>query len=180
MDRQRCWHAAWFRFNTPSMSSPGVETNAPAPPLASSLLVRAAAGQTLHAFGDTVVILLDGKQTGEKFTAFLNISPPGGGPNPHYHEREDEWFYIVEGRVSFLLNGIWANMLPGDCVYAPRGSVDAFKNNTDQAIQVFINAAPSGFERFFAEAAEWWANPDRDMSRLATIAEKYGIFPAEQ
>ena len=40
----------------------------------------------LHAFRDTAVILLDGKQTGVKFTAFPNISPPGGGPNPHYHE----------------------------------------------------------------------------------------------
>ena len=33
-------------------------------------------------------MLLDGKQTDEKFTAFLNISSPGGGPGPHYHERE--------------------------------------------------------------------------------------------
>jgi uncharacterized cupin superfamily protein len=30
------------------------------------------------------------------------MTPPGGGPGPHYHEREDEWFYIIEGRVSFL------------------------------------------------------------------------------
>jgi uncharacterized cupin superfamily protein len=45
-------------------------------------------------------VLLDAKQTGEKFTAFLNISLPGGGPGPHYHEREDEWFCIVEGQVS--------------------------------------------------------------------------------
>jgi mannose-6-phosphate isomerase-like protein (cupin superfamily) len=26
----------------------------------------------------------------------------GGGPGPHYHDHEDEWFYIVEGRDSFL------------------------------------------------------------------------------
>jgi hypothetical protein len=71
-------------------------------------------------------------------------------------------------------------MLAGDCVYAPRGSVHAFKNNTDQPTRIFINAAPSGFERFFAEAAQWWATQERDMSRLATIAAKYAIFPAEQ
>ena len=103
-----------------------------------------------------MVILLDGKQTDEKFTAFLNISPPGGGPGPHYHEREDEWFYIVEGRVSCLINGTWTELSPGDCVYSPRGQVHAFKNITDQPIRVFINIAPAGFEQFFAEAAEWW------------------------
>ena len=63
--------------------------------------------------------LLDGKQTGEKFTAFLNISPPGCGPGPHYHEREDEWFYIVEGQVSFLMNGTWTDVFPGDLHILP-------------------------------------------------------------
>jgi quercetin dioxygenase-like cupin family protein len=162
------------------MSSPSVETNAPTPPLASSLLVRADEGRTLYAFGHAVIILLDGKQTGEKFTTFLNVTPPGGGSGPHYHENEDEWFYIVDGRISFLLNSTWTDMFPGDCVYAPRGSVHAFKNNTDQTIRVFINIAPSGFERFFAEAAEWWANPERDISRLATIEEKYRTFSVKQ
>ena len=162
------------------MSQPNVEANPPISSLAGSLLVRANKGRTLHAFGHAVVILLDGKQTGEKFTAFLNVTPPGSGPGLHYHEREDEWFYIVEGRVSFFLNGPWTDMFPGDCVYAPRGSVHSFKNNSDQTIRVFINIAPSGFERFFAEAAEWWANPERDMSRLATIEEKYGTFSVKQ
>ena len=37
-------------------------------------------GRTLHAFGHAIVVLLDGKQTGKKFTGFLNITPPGGDP----------------------------------------------------------------------------------------------------
>ena len=160
------------------MNPPSFETNPPISPLGSSLLVRANEGRTLHAFGHAVVVLLDGKQTGEKFTAFLNISPPGGGPGPHYHEREDEWFYIVEGRVSFLINGTWVDLFPGDCVYSPRGSVHAFKNNTDQPIRVFMNIAPAGFERFFAEVAEEWAQPEPDVSRITAISEKYGIHSA--
>jgi quercetin dioxygenase-like cupin family protein len=135
---------------------------------------RANEGQTLDAFGETFVILLDGKHTGENFTAFLSISPPGVGPGPHYHEREDEWFYIIEGRVNFFINNTWTEMSPGDCVYSPRGSVHAFKNNTDQPIRVLIHTAPSGIEHFFAEAAEEWAKPERDMSRIITIALKYG------
>jgi hypothetical protein len=72
------------------MSLPNAETNPPISLLGSSLLARANEGRTLCAFGHAVAILLDGKQTGETFTAFLNITPPGGGPGPHYHEREDE------------------------------------------------------------------------------------------
>jgi quercetin dioxygenase-like cupin family protein len=157
------------------MNPPDVEINPPVSALDSSLLVRANEGRTLHAFGHAIVVLLDGKQTGEKFTAFLNITPPGCGPGPHYHDHEDEWFYIVEGRVSFFMNGTWTDLFPGDCVYSPRGSVHGFKNNTDEIIRVFINIAPAGFERFFAEAAEEWAQPERDMNRITTIAEKYGL-----
>jgi quercetin dioxygenase-like cupin family protein len=80
----------------------------------------------------------------------------------------------VEGRVSFWINGTQTEMFPGDCVYSPCGSVDGFKDNTDQPISVLINIAPSGIEHFFTEAAEEWAKPDRDISRILTIAEKYG------
>ena len=171
--------ACWLLFfKQLPMSESNVESNGPVSPLGNSLAVRANQGRTLHAFGHTVVILLDGKQTDEKLTTFLNISPPGGGPGPHYHEHEDEWFYIVEGRVSFLINGTWTELSSGDSVYSPRRSVHAFKNITNQSIRVFITIAPSGFERFFAEAAAWWANPERDMSQLETIERKYRIFSA--
>jgi hypothetical protein len=75
------------------------------------------------------------------------------------------------------MNGTWTDVFPGTCIYSPRGSVHAFKNNTDQPIRVFMNIAPTGFEHFFAEVAEEWARPERDMSRITAISEKYGIIP---
>jgi mannose-6-phosphate isomerase-like protein (cupin superfamily) len=98
--------------------------------LLGTLLVRANEGPAFFRGTHSVAILLDGKQTGEKFATVLVTSPPDGGPGPHYHDREDEWFYIVEGRVSFFMNGTWTDLSPGDCVYSPRGSIHAF--NLDQ------------------------------------------------
>ena len=158
------------------MNPTNAETNPPAS-LLGSLLVRANEGRSLFRGAHSIAILLDGKQTGEKFTALLVTSPPGGGPGPHYHDREDEWFYIVEGRVSFFMNGIWADLSPGDCVYSPRGSVHGFKNNTDQPIRVFINFTPAGIEGLFVEAAEEWAHTEPDMNRLRALDEKYGLHP---
>ena len=156
------------------MSPSNVEPNRPVSPLGSAHLVHMHEGRTLSAFGETFVILLDGKQTGEKFTAFLSISLPGGGPGPHYHDHEDEWFYILEGQVDFFLDGTWTALSPGDCVYSPRGSVHGFKNNTDQPIRLFINITPSGIEHFFSDAADEWARGEPDMSRILALAEKYG------
>jgi quercetin dioxygenase-like cupin family protein len=156
------------------MSSPNVETKPPIS-LLSTLLVRANEGRALFRGAHSIVILLDGKQTCEKFTSLLVTSPPGGGPGPHYHDREDEWFYIVEGRVSFFMNGTWTDLSPGDFVYSPRGSVHGFKNNTDQPTRVFINCTPAAIEGLFAEAAKEWSQPEPDMNRLTALDEKYGL-----
>ena len=76
------------------------------------------------------------------------------------------------------MDGTWTDLFPGGCVYSPRGSVHGFKNNTDQPIRVFINVAPAGFEHFFAEVAEEWARPERDMGCITAISEKYGLHGA--
>jgi hypothetical protein len=55
------------------MSPHDVETNAPFSPLGGSLLVRANEGRTFFRGAHSVVILLDGKQTGEKFTTLLLV-----------------------------------------------------------------------------------------------------------
>ncbi len=59
-------------------------------------------GTVLRAFGEEISILLSGAQTGGKFTLFSEITPPQGGPPLHYHDHEDEHFFVVEGRASYL------------------------------------------------------------------------------
>jgi len=57
------------------MNPSNVEINPPISPLGTCLLVRGNEARTLHAFGHAIVVLLDGKQTDEKSTAFLNMTP---------------------------------------------------------------------------------------------------------
>jgi quercetin dioxygenase-like cupin family protein len=140
------------------------------------LLIPFSDAPVLHAFGEEVSILLGGEQTGGAFTRFVETTPPGCGPPPHLHEREDESFYVLEGCVSFFIEGRWIEAHPGDTVFAPRQQVHAFKNNTDQPTQMLIETMPSGFENFFAEAAVEFAKPEGpSMQRALQIAESYGI-----
>ena len=87
----------------------------------------------------------------------------------------------ISSKVGFtlFLNGNWTDLSPGDCASSPRRSIHGFKNNTDQPIRVFVNFTPAGFEGMFAEAAEVWAQPEPDMSRLAALDEKYRSYPVE-
>lgn len=140
----------------------------------------ASQGRVLRAFGEEATILLDGAATGGRFTSFMEVTPPTAGPPPHYHEREDEWFHVLEGTVSFFANGQWTDAHPGDEVFVPRQSVHTFKNNTDSPTRMLIHTAPSGFETFFAKAAEQFAKPEGpDMALIIQIAADHGIHFVE-
>ena len=133
-------------------------------------------GHVLHAFGQEVTILLDGTQTGGQFTLVTSITQPGGGPPPHLHENEDELLHVLEGRVSFLVDGKWTETAPGSTVFAPRKSVHTFKNVGDRPSKLLVHITPSGFEKFFAAAAAEFAKPGGpDMNRAAMIAAEHGI-----
>ncbi|HSU86440.1 MAG TPA: hypothetical protein VLI42_06870 [Chthoniobacterales bacterium] len=66
-----------------------------------AIVVGAATGPVLRAFGEEVTILLDSEQTGGRLTMWLETTPPGGGPPPHFHINDDETFHVLEGRVAF-------------------------------------------------------------------------------
>jgi quercetin dioxygenase-like cupin family protein len=112
----------------------------------------------------------------EKLTMWTEITPPGGGPPPHYHLNEDETFHVIERRVAFLLNEAWNEVGPGGTAFMPRGVVHTFKNIGDQPSRMLITTAPSGIEKFFARCAAEFAKPDKpDMCRLAEIGVEHGI-----
>lgn len=133
-------------------------------------------GMVVRAFGDTVTFLLRAEQTQGRFTLFLDETPPGGGPPPHFHLNEDELFYVLEGSACFYADGKWAEVKPGGVVYAPRGSIHTFKNAGGTPLRLLIRTSPSGFETFFTRCAEEFRQPGPpDMERILQIGAQHGI-----
>ena len=143
------------------------------------VIVPFADAKTYHAFGDTASFLLTGEQTGGRYTMSVNVIAPGGGPPPHWHEHQDEWFYVIEGRAEFFKEGVWTEVPTGTAVFVPRGAVHAFRNPGDTPLRLTIHTAPSGFELFFPRIAEEF-NRDGgpDMNRVVEISAEHGIYYA--
>ena len=78
--------------------------------------------------GDRYTFLVTGEESGGAYFAMEALVPPGGGPPPHIHTREDETFYLIEGQVEFLLGDRRITAGPGDFVNVPRGTVHCFHN----------------------------------------------------
>jgi mannose-6-phosphate isomerase-like protein (cupin superfamily) len=49
------------------------------------------------------------------------LAPQGHGSPLHVHYREDEWFYVIEGALTFWVGGQTIEAILGSFVYGPRG-----------------------------------------------------------
>jgi quercetin dioxygenase-like cupin family protein len=132
-------------------------------------------GRCVRAFGNEIAFKLTGEQTGGAFTLGLAAVPVGNGPPPHVHEREDEMFIIAEGRYRVYLDGTWTEVGPGTVVYLPRGSEHTFQAVGEGPGKHWVLTTPSGFDRFYAKAAELFAAPGPpDFAKLARINAEFG------
>ncbi|MHA3773911.1 cupin domain-containing protein [Verrucomicrobiota bacterium sgz303538] len=145
-------------------------------PTLSPCIVPPAAGTVIRAFGEEVTILLGGKDTDGQFTMWTEVTPPGGGPPPHYHLNEDEWFFPMEGRVEFFKDNSWTEVPMGTAVFMPKGVAHAFRNPGEKPLKMLIHSTPSGFETFFARCAEEFTKSSPpDMARIIEISAEHGI-----
>ena len=141
------------------------------------------AGQTIAVVGDVYRFLATGADTDGKYALWEALVPPGGGPPPHVHSREEEGFYILEGEVAFYIGeerlvatvGMFANM--------PVGTPHAFKNETNRPARMLISVAPAGLEQMFFEVGSAVASGATsappptlaEIEKLLSVAPRYGI-----
>ena len=134
-----------------------------------------------HAFGEELIFHLTHEQTGGKLSLWTEITPPGGGPPPHFHVREDEYLLVQDGRVSFFVDGQWRELGAGGAVFLPRGVVHTFRNVGDKPSRMLASTSPAGFETFFSRCAAEFRQPaGPNMDRIAQISAEHGIHFVKQ
>ncbi len=72
----------------------------------------------------------------------------------HRHTREDEYSFVLEGRLGALLGDDVVYGEPGDLVFKPRDQWHTFWNAGDEPARILEIIAPAGFEQFFAKLSE--------------------------
>jgi hypothetical protein len=75
--------------------------------------------------------------------------PPGGGPPLHTHASEEEYFAVLEGAVTFYIDGNVRTVGTGGSAFVPRGVPHTFKNCSDRVARVLVLFTPGQIEGFF-------------------------------
>jgi mannose-6-phosphate isomerase-like protein (cupin superfamily) len=140
-------------------------------------------GEARWWFGGLATIKATKEQTGGQYTLVEVLNAEGEGPL-HVHHREDEGFWILEGRLSFEVGEEKIKAGPGSFVFGPKDVPHCYTVESGPARLLYI-LSPAGFEEFVyatSVPAEERALPpapegppsEAEMEHLRALARQYG------
>jgi quercetin dioxygenase-like cupin family protein len=139
-------------------------------------------GEALWFMGTLGVIKASAKTTAGRVAVIEQLAPLGSGSPLHVHRREDEWFYVIDGSVTFWVGGDVFEAGAGAFVYGPRDVPHTFMVSSEQA-RFLLVTEPAGFEDFMRAMGQPAAAltvpppaaPPADITPLIAAAAGYGI-----
>ena len=157
------------------MSTPGTPSLAP-------IALKRDEGDALWAFGGLALIKASSEATDGRVFVVEMLAPRGAGSPLHVHHREDEWFYVIEGQLTFWVGGEVIDAPAGSFVYGPRDIPHTFVVSSEQARFLLVTEPGDfgGFTRALSEPAQRLEIPPApteppDMGAMTVIADQYGI-----
>ena len=123
-----------------------------------------------------VRFMIDAPTTEGSFSLVEHPMAPRALAAPlHRHSREDEYSYVLEGRMGALLGDEVLEAGPGDLVFKPRNEWHTFWNAGDEPCRILEIISPAGFESFFAELVAMGGVTKTDPADLGALCERYGL-----
>jgi mannose-6-phosphate isomerase-like protein (cupin superfamily) len=127
--------------------------------------------------GSIGVRFMVGGETSEEAFSLVEhpMSPRALAAPLHRHTREDEYSYILTGRMGALLGDDVLEAGPGDLVFKPRGEWHTFWNAGDEPCRILEIISPAGFEQFFAELVDLGGVAQADPEAVGELCRRYEI-----
>jgi mannose-6-phosphate isomerase-like protein (cupin superfamily) len=123
-----------------------------------------------------VRFMIDGLEADERFSLVEHPMSPRALAAPlHLHTREDEYSFVLEGRMGALLGDEVVEAGPGDLVFKPRNQWHTFWNAGDEPCRILEIISPAGFERFFREISDLGGATQVEPETLAQLNARYGL-----
>jgi len=140
-------------------------------------------GIAIWTMGERITFKATRALTGNAFTLIEDLVAPGGEPPPHFHENEDEAYYILEGEMQVTVGDKTFHATPATFVFLPRGVPHHWRVLGNTPVRFLALFTPSGVEGFFlalsqpARANTPPPPPDGqpDFVKIVETAAQYGI-----
>jgi quercetin dioxygenase-like cupin family protein len=139
-------------------------------------------GESYWFLGALATIKASTESTSGRVAVIEHLAPRGHGSPLHVHSGEDEWFYVIDGELTFWIGGEVSIAPAGSFVFGPRGVAHTFIVSSDEA-RFLLVAEPAGFEGFTRALGKRAASLEippaatepPDLEGLAQLAATFGI-----
>jgi len=124
--------------------------------------------------------LIDGTVSGAGMGMFEMIVPPGAKvPPAHSHRDNEEIVYVLDGTLRYRVDDETRDLMAGQRMYTPRGSVHAFSNPHDAPARVLIMLTPDIGAGYFRDIAAAAVTPGGlNPAAMVEIMTRYGLVLA--
>jgi mannose-6-phosphate isomerase-like protein (cupin superfamily) len=136
------------------------------------------AAKQYRARGSVMFFKALAEQNGGDFSLMERTLPPGGRrPPPHRHTNCSEAYFVLDGLVSVIVEGMERMVEPEGFVLVPRGTAHTFGNPTEEEARLLVIHAPA-MDAYFAGLHQLWnrdAPPSPDEERA--LMARFGMEP---
>ena len=123
-----------------------------------------------------VRFMIGGFEADERFSLVEHPMSPRALAAPlHLHTREDEYSFVLQGRMGALLGDEVLEAGPGDLVFKPCKQWHTFWNAGEEPCRILEIISPAGFERFFRELVDLGGVASADPQVLTELCARYEL-----
>lgn len=123
--------------------------------------------------------LVDGSETASLGMFELTVPPGSNVPPPHSHSNNEEIVYVLEGTLRYTVGSDSRDLVPGQTMQTPKGTVHAFSNPFGSVARALIIMSPDIGAQYFRDvAAVVNAGGPPDKGALIAVMSRYGLVPS--
>jgi len=133
--------------------------------------------EELNIMGGQFDCKVSSKDTDGALLMYDTVRQAKGGPALHFHESQDELFYIIKGEFIVKVGNETFTLKEGDFAFAPRKIPHTFAKTNDGEGQMLVMFQPAGsMEDFFKEMEKMGQNIPKDMEHaLKDLFSTHGM-----
>ena len=123
--------------------------------------------------------LVDGSASGSMGIFELSVPPGSNVPPPHSHSLNEEWVYVLEGKLRYCVGEDTRDLVSGESMLSPKGTVHRFSNPFDAATLALIVQSPDIGPQYFKDiGAVVNAGGPPDKAAMVAVMSRYGLVLA--
>jgi quercetin dioxygenase-like cupin family protein len=92
--------------------------------------------------------------TGGRAAVIHHAGPKDSGSPLHVHHRENEWFYVLDGKLTVWVGGQVIRAPAGSFAFGPQDTPHTFTVSSAGGARFLLVTEPAGFEGFMRACAK--------------------------